>query len=321
MARIIPRGRRFLAHCWTYIANATTRYAWGVLFLSIAGIAVAFLGSKYLEPGTIPADMVRSLSDAILVSAILAVLVDPYLKRRMQDESGWAALFGYLNPKAPKGLREALRDLATCRRYFEEASWEINFDWHDQEHTVLEVTLEVSNTGVNLDVNPYRPNGRPWVLASIHGHDTKYLRYSLYCPGHIRIDLHDDELDPYVVAKDDRSIFVDESRLQINGGVPPDASFDSVHVARMYRHATGYIPLHHNKYVERLPFTLTGTALHDIDIRVSHPANEGQAKPSEWLRHASEAPNPDKRQFGRATPGQVTLVSWGPGINKGVAEG
>jgi len=293
--------------------SAAVRYVGGVLLLLTLGIAGELVASLLLEPGSASQELVRGLSEAALVSALLAALVDPYLKRRLQDDSGWGAVFGYLNPKAPPELREALRELADCRRYYTESAWTAHFAWHNNEKTILIVTLECTNTGINLDSKPYKPNGRPWVLASCDGCRTEYLRYTLSCPGHFPpLDAKDVSLTPYVVRQEDGSIYVEEGRLVGHRAIPPGVSFETLKAARMYRHANGYVPIHHAKFVDRLPFTLTGPALKDLELTVAHPRQEGRRFPEEWKRLATAVANPETRSLGRVTPGQVTLLSWSP---------
>src|SRR6266508_2602602 len=88
-------------------ANATVRYAGGIFVLLGFGIAGRLLSVAYLSPESIFRVVVVGLSDALLVAGMLAIVVDPYLKRRFQEGSGWDAVFGWLNPKAPKELRAA----------------------------------------------------------------------------------------------------------------------------------------------------------------------------------------------------------------------
>jgi hypothetical protein len=306
-----------LARLWSQFTDASARYAGGVFFLLALGVLGELAGAKYLGPNTIPHNLVQGFSDAFLVTSVLAILVDPYLKRRMQHESGWSALFGYLNPNAPEGLREALKDLAVCQRYYTNAAWTLSFAWHDEAKKVLAVTMEVTYTGINIDLKAYRPSAKPWVLASTDGHQSEYLRYALNCPGHIQpVDVRGDDLEPHTIYQDDGSVCIDIGRLARGRAIPPGAHFNIVQTARMYRHANGYVPLQHDRYIEKLPLTLTGPALKDLDVRVTHPREEGRRVPAEWKRLAGSSRNPESRTFGRATPGQITLISWYLANNK-----
>ena len=307
------RAIRILAKLWSRLTDASVRYGWGVFLLLLAGVAAEYPGAKYLKPDSVPHSLVQGFGDAFLVTGVLALLVDPYLKRRMQQESGWSALFGYLNPNAPAGLREALKDLAVCQRYYTRAAWKITFEWHDEPNRILSVTMEVTYTGINLDLKPYHPHGKPWVLASTDGYQSEYKRYSLSCPGHIEpVDVRDDALRVQTVVHDDGSIYIEPAKLAPGRAIPPGARFEVVRCARMYRHISGYVPLQHDRYIESVPMTLEGAALKDLDVRVTHPREEGRQVPAEWKRLASSPKKSESRMFGRATPGQITLVSWGP---------
>ena len=312
------RTKRVLVKLWSRVTDASVRYAWGVFLLLLAGVAAEFAGSKYLQPDSVPRSLVQGFGDAFLVTGVLALLVDPYLKSRMQQESGWSALFGYLNPNAPEGLREALKDLAVCQRYYTRAAWKITFEWHDQVKRVLAVTMEVTYTGINIDLKPYRPHGKPWVLASTDGYQSEYIQYSLSCPGHIEpVDVRGDALRAQTVIQNDGSIFIEPAKLAAGRAIPPGARFEVVRSARMYRHVSGYVPLQHDRYIESVPMTLEGEALEDLDVRVTHPREEGRQVPAEWKRLASSPKKSESRAFGRATPGQITLVSWGPANRPG----
>lgn len=257
--------------------------------------------------------LLQGFSEAALVSGVLAILVDPYLKRRLQDDSGWTALFGYLNPRASRELREAIQELAACKRYYTKASWHISFAWADEANTILAITLEVVRTGYNIDLEPYRPNGRPWVLASTPGYQTQYLRYSLSCPGHITmVDFRGAALQAFVKTQDDHSLVLDERGLLKGRGIaiPPDARFESINRTRMYRHMSGFVPLHYETFIESLTFALSGQALNDLRVKVQHPRPDNRNLPAEWTRSPTEAQKSAVRTFGRATPGQVTLISW-----------
>jgi len=305
------RYRKVIALLGSLLGNATARYAGGVLVLFVFGVIGVWIAQVHLAGDPTPRVLLEAFSEAALVSSVLAILVDPYLKRRLQDESGWIALFGYLNPRAPKELRQAIQELAACNRYYTKAEWSISFAWHDRPNAVLAITLEVTRTGYNIGPEPYKPNGRPWVLASTHGYQTEYLRYALSCPGHITpVDVSGTELAPYLVIQDDHSVYLDESRLVRNQAIPPDVRFESINQTRMYRHAAGYVPLHYENFFESLTFTIGGPALEDLYVRIQHPRQDKRNLPAEWKRLPSGVTPQRTRTFGRATPGQVTLVSW-----------
>lgn len=316
IASFLTWARGIIVVLWNNMTNASARARWGVLILLTLGVLGELAGPKYLRVDTVSRSLVQGFSDAFLITGLLAILVDPYMKRRMQEEAAWTAIFGYLNQNAPESLREALKELATCTRYYVKAAWTIQLDWLDKSKRILVVTMTVEYTGVNLDIKSYRPNGKPWVLASTDGYESEYLQYSLHCTGHITpVDIRADDLKQYVMTQNDGSIYIDEARLAAGRAIPSGATFENVNQARMYRHATGYVPLQHNKYIESIPITLAGSALADLDVRITHPRQEGRRVPSEWKRFASSKKNPESRTFGRATPGQITLISWVPANN------
>lgn len=313
MTKMRDRIHRLGVWIRALLTNATVRYRGSVLVLFLVGIVGEILGNDDPRFKILPQALVLGFSEAALLAALLAIIVDPYLKRRLQQESGWGGIFAFLNPKAPSELKEAIQELADCKRYNTKTKWSLGFAWHDDNKTILAVTLQSENTCINLARSPYRPAAHPWALASTRGYQTKYLHYSLSCPGHIApIDLRGTELDQHVVTQDNLSISLDERRIVGRRAIPPDVAFDNVLCALMYRHSVGYIPLQHGLFGNDLIVELKGPALADIDVTVSHLERIGRKLPHEWKRPASSKVNPELRRFGRVAPGEVTLVSWSP---------
>lgn len=313
MSAISSQLKRVADHLLSVIQNAGVRYYVGVSGLLVLGVLGEIAAHRYLAQGSVVAALSSSLGEAFLVSAILASIVDPFLKRRLQMDSGWDAVFGYLNPNAPVELRAALQELAVCKQYLKQVRWTANFTWHNDERTILCVVLEARNVGLNVDRVPYRPRGRLWVLASTAGYRTDYLRYSLSCPGHIEtVEMAENELQAFIVRESDGSIYLDEQRLVGDRAIPTNVPFENLKRARMHRQSFGYVPLHHSKFGETLTVRLEGPALVDLDVSVSHPSQEGKTAPSEWKRLAADHKGNEERRFGRCTPGQVTLLSWSP---------
>lgn len=297
-----------------FFKNATVKFAGGVLLLVAFGASAELIAHNLMPADSWAALLLRGLGEAVLISAMLALIVDPYLKRRLRDESGWEVLFGYLNPMAPKHLREALKELASCKTYNTEVVWTVTFTWVDPEQAILALTIESFSASLNLDRRPQKIDERPWVLASIGGYQSEYLRYSLSCPGYFQpIDLRDAELQPYVETHDNRSISLDDERMAAGRLLPPGVHFENIRVARMYRHGSGYLPLQHGKFAEKVAVVLKGDALSDLDIIVSIPRRVHQKDLSEWRRRAAPpSEHNSRKKLGQVSPGQITLISWGP---------
>lgn len=296
----------------TFFKNATVRYVGGVLFLLLLGAFGQVLGYAYFQEGTFERSLSLSFSEAALVSAILAMLVDPFLKRRIQDEAAWSGVFGYLNERAPQGLRKALRELATCSVYSPRTTWTLTFDWENAEHSILTLTVDVNSTNENIGRKAHKLDGKLWMLGSTAGYQSRYLRYRVSCPGVIdSVDLLEDELQEFISFENDGTIVVDEARASKQQSIPPGKTFEIVKRACMYRHVNGHIPLHHGKFGEHLKIVLQGNAFEAIDVRVSHPDHPERGNtPTERHHTAAMRPTPFVTHFQRITPGQVTLVSW-----------
>lgn len=299
--------------------NATGRYVGGVLLLLAGGLAAEVFGHLLLDETSFWYALTTGIGEAFLISAILATLVDPFLKRRMQTESAWSGIFSFLNSQAPEGLREAIRDLAECKVYYSRTTWTLAFEWFDKAEGILAVTIDIRSTGRNISKEPYKLNRKAWLLASTTGYQSKYLRYAVSCPGKITsIDATTDELKDHITIQDDGSLTVDEASLSAGQAIPPGSTFEMIKRACMYRHQNGYIPLHHGKFGENVEIKLTGSAIADIDIRVAHPMFDGHSILTERRRPAASEPAADSAKFLRVTPGQTTIVSWKPATHEDV---
>ncbi|MFD4412175.1 hypothetical protein [Streptomyces sp. NPDC058476] len=284
-------------------------YAIGVLLLFILGIAGEVSAAHHVSFWGVSEELVSGLGEAFLVSGILAVLVDPLMKRRMQDDSAWGAIFGYLNPAAPEGLRKAVREIVKPRSYVKQCRWEAKFEWHESRK-VLAIELGISAALVNLDPKKrYKITGPRWVLGSIPGHETKYLEFTMTCPAGDfgQLSKRGDELDSYVEKRDDGTLLLDVGELAKGCTIPPSASWSDTRKAVMYRSSSGYVPLHTRSYAEDLTVTVSGTALRDLRVYVTAPSREpyGPLK----LRENGKTQSFEVR-LQENVPGQLILLSW-----------
>ncbi|WP_372669684.1 hypothetical protein [Amycolatopsis kentuckyensis] len=288
-------------------------YRIGVTLLIVIGLLGELLGHNRLHEGTFAQSTILGLSEALLISGILAVVVDPFLKQRIQEESAWAGIFGFLNERAPSGLRKSLQELAACEVFFPKTKWTLDFAWKNQPLGVLSLTISVQSTGENISRKPHKLDGKLWVLASTATFRSEYLKYSASCPGAFTsVDLSGEALTAHVTTQSDGSLVLDEASACGHREIPAGKTFEIARQARMFRHKSGYVPLQHSRFGEELEIELKGPALSDIDLRVIHPRETGRKKPAEKKRPSSRRATPDRYQFSRITPGQVTIVSWKP---------
>ncbi|MGW3665292.1 hypothetical protein [Streptomyces sp. NPDC005141] len=292
-------------------------YVIGVLLLFILGIAGEVSAAHHVSFWGVSEELVSGLGEAFLVSGILAVLVDPLMKRRMQDDSAWGAIFGYLNPAAPEGLRKAVREIVKPRSYVKQCHWKAKFEWHESENVpaheskkVLAIELGIYAALVNLDPKKrYKIAGPRWVLGSIPGYETKYLEFTMTCPtGDFgQLSKCGDELDSYVETRDDGTLLLDVGELAKGCTIPPSASWSDTRKAVMYRSSSGYVPLHTRSYAEDLTVTVSGAALPDLRVYVTAPSREpyGPLK----LRENDKTQSFEVR-LQENVPGQLILLSW-----------
>jgi hypothetical protein len=306
-----PKARfeRILQRVWSWLCNATVRYVGGVLLLFLGGVFGEVAGNLWLGDAAFAHGLVLGVSEAAIVSAVLTVLVDPFLKRRLQQESAWRGVFGLLAVDPPASFRKTFAELADCRVFFSETTWTLTFDWIDATtKEFLCLTMKVQSEGKNISREPHKLEGEAWVLAStanLPDRHSRYTRYAVSCPGHIApIDLSEAEMTPHAKTNSDGSVSLDEWILSRRQSIPPGEPFEMTREAVMYRHANGHVPLQHGKFGDKLKIILQG------DVRVLHPSMEGRKRSFERRRDASSRRNPDEKTFSPITPGQVTIVSW-----------
>ncbi|MFJ1975280.1 hypothetical protein ACIO93_42415 [Streptomyces sp. NPDC087903] len=283
----------------------------GVLLLFILGITGEVAAAQHLSFWIISEELISGLGEAFLVSGILAVLVDPAMKRRMQDESAWGAIFGYLNPAAPEGLREAVREIVKPRSYVKRCHWDAKFKWHDEPAgepapvpRVLVIELGIYAESVNLDPKrKYEITGTRWVLGSIPGKKTEYLECAMTCSEGDFPPLVEsgEKLQAYVEPRDDGTLVLDAGKLAKGWIIPPAASWSDARKAKMFRNSSGYIPLHNRSYAEEITVTVSGAALCDLQISVTVPSRDFY-EPLELSEN--------KVHFRGNAPGQLILLSW-----------
>ena len=285
-------------------------YIVGVLLLFLLGVAGEVATAYRVRILSIPEGLISSLGEAFLVSGILAVLVDPLMKRRMQDDSAWGAIFGYLNPAAPEGLRKAVREVVEPRSYAKQSRWEVKFEWYGKGKEVIALEVDYSATFVNLDPKKgCRLTGLRWVLGSIPGHETEHLEFIVTCPASDfgALIRRKEELDPYIDRRGDGAILLDAGRLLKDCIIPPKASWSEVRKAVMYRNSSGYLSLHNQSYVEDLTVAVSGAALRDLEFYVTAP-NRGSVPLMNWDGGATQS---FETHLKENAPGQLILLSWG----------
>lgn len=78
--------------------------------------------------------------------------------------------------------------------------------------------------------------------------------------------------------------------------------------ARMYRHATDYVPLAHGSFTLACDLELSGPALEELTVSAFTP-KRSQPDDQEWVFRAGEG-DPRKFTWYNVTPNQTTIVSW-----------
>lgn len=295
------------------------------VWLVLAALLVISLGSYTLAftvwTDGVASEALHSVGEGMLVAVVLGAAGDFYLKYRLAEDSvrrgvetAISETFGFLSPAQPRGLKSAVKEFASARLYAKLTEWQATFDWEDRSAGILSVTLTVSNNGCSLYDDGYLPTHELWELQSTMQYRTSYLRYCLHSPEcEISVDCDELTLRNYVSTQNNRLV-LDQAQLLrdtlgSSSGLKHGAHYHSSRSTKMYRHASGHIPLMHSNFEIKCTLDIDGDALDDLKIDVFQSKSADNYH--EWRFIGRKADRPMHCEWSNVTPGQATIVSWG----------
>jgi hypothetical protein len=292
--------------------NRFSRWQHWLVLISFAIAAAAFfVGSNYLLASSLPYELSRSIADALIVSVIVSLAVEPRLLRYFGNELSSQTFWASFYSRAPESFKESVKKLASTDRFVVEAHWSINFDWADEEKCVIrlfiESVLHVENRGPRPSV--LKPNyfvyesQFPEFAAEFHS-------YKIACQDPV---FYGDAMkDGYLNSGHFRDGTLRIRPAKGSGAffeVSPGRRYTSVTSATTYVGPIGHFPLVTTTPTLKTVLNFDGSALPSLYLSVMSPGL-GEAST------AMDGPGQDFRakediQIGEvALTGQAILLSW-----------
>lgn len=296
-------------------------YRTALLALFLLSIELILWGTARKHIFTFPnlnkddtAKLVVAIGEAFLVALVLALVVDPYVKKRLMREGGYDLFWAAYSPDAPPELRQGLVALLKLRQYYRNVIITIEMEWKDASlRDALKLKICVVSCGVNLERRGFKPASKKWVLSSPHGGESSYDLWGLSVPSvgqHIVLTKDDFEraMDggPIAERAEDGTLFICEERMQIEFSIPFEAEFVTERRATVFRAADDAFPIVHPGPALVGELRVVGSAEPDLNYDAFHAGLlPGTA---DW----KALPNGGRVfPFGSMTfPGQVTMLSW-----------
>ncbi|WP_369231695.1 hypothetical protein AB5J56_08730 [Streptomyces sp. R21] len=288
-------------------------------YLLLVPAVISYAVSRYWLDGGEFHNAAAALGESFLVAAVLAVSGDFYLKYKLYEAAERKSLgqqvgemFGFLDPNQPQQLQDAVMEFSEGKSYLRSSHWHVAFDWEGPD--VLRLNITVIQDGRSIGRDGLRFIKPPWILRSVDGFPSAFTYYGLSCPqSRVRVDEGEEVIRSYALPfrEDDSRVSLNQARL-IAEKSPQEViarghDFTARRSARMYRHATDYVPLSHGAFAIDVHLELSGSALQDLTVSAFTP--KSSVGDQERVFQAAEGGTREV-VWHNVTPNQATIVSW-----------
>lgn len=270
----------------------------------ILAIGLALLALSLQLPRENPLhDFSESIAEALLISWIIARLVDPYVLSRFSHDLGTGVIWSLLSDDAPHELRKAFEAALRLDRYHKSIAWTITFEW-EKPLKILKLTIRAVSRGQALGQG-FSPAHVSWVLGSTDGYESRVESWSFdVSEDGIHIDKRLPEIAAFCDVQAGGRVGLDTTRFASGIVVGTGRFYTIDKTAVMFRRPHGYLPLVASSAVLESTFELKGSALADLDIEfilkdVGQPTRN-PSRPDEYLIVVQEL----------RWPGSTALVTW-----------
>lgn len=261
-----------------------------------------------------------SLAEALVISLVIGVAVEPYVRSNFVKEVMGDAIWGMINPNAPALYREALGRIAGHKLVYDTSTWRLHFEWVGDDQKLVQISIANEAIGRNVDTKPQILTGPTWILASCESYTSRFTKWSLIIPETSTYRVYDESQlakilmvtgQPRSGRGADGSVALDKEYLGGDSPIPAAGLF--LYEARgiMTRHSVGYLPLIYSISSLETRLFLDGPALGDLRIRIAVP---GEAEVKYTGENQIELSN---NEVGTVLAGQQLLVSWKLASGKG----
>lgn len=256
--------------------NRTELRSW--IILSILGIlagALFLLSSTVTLPDGLHV-LVQSVAEALTVSVVVALVVEPRLLRHFGEELAsqtfWVSFFS----RAPRAYREAIQELASATQFGIEVNLKVALDWADDDQAIIRFRYEFTSYRENHSNKPFPYNPRGHLFDSpFPSYKAEIDQYEVICEGATfrgcplrdNFSLVEREKDGRLVVKP-----VNESSSSYFQ-VPPGLRYTTIFGGTTYYHESARVPIGISTPALSLTFELQGSALPDLWISIIHPGS------------------------------------------------
>jgi hypothetical protein len=221
------------------------------------------------------------MAEALVVSVVVAMAVEPYLLRHFGEElesfgeelatqTFWTSFYA----RAPVPYREAIQELTGEEQFSIHAEFLVTLDWVDAKKSMVRITTEFINHRENRGSAAYRLRATSFVFESaFENYPAKFLEYSVICEdNNLYIDfLKDDSVN--VVESEDGRLLLQTRTSDPNipqFTVPPGARYTTLSKTLTFSGPSGFAPLIIVRPALRLTVQFFGSALPDLYVSLLH---------------------------------------------------
>jgi len=286
------------------------------LILAILAVLAAILFSLSATL-TLPGEahtLMQSVAEALTVSIVVALVVEPRLLRHFGEELATQTFWASFYSRAPREYRQAVQELASATQFAIAVQWKVTLDWADDSRAAIRFRSEITNYRENRGQKEFTLVPRSFVYeSSSPSHKATIDDYQVICEG---ATFHGSPLQDNSARiesdKDGRLVLkpVDESAAGYFK-VPPGLRYTIIAKATTYVTEIGHAPLAIATPTLSLNIELQGTALPDLWISIIHPGL-GSADARISAAGSSLGDNGPIHIGEVSLSGQAILLSWAP---------
>ena len=248
-----------------------------LLTLGAAGVALILVAAlNHKVNASEWREVCFSVGEALIVSSLLGLSIDPFLRRKFADEIAHDVFLTLFGIRAPTDYVLGLESLCRTDRLSHGAIWEVNLEWFDDQRLV-KAEICVRNTIKVIGSTDWEPND-PWLISSAVGSPGSV--WTLY---EATIVAGDGTVSHVPRISNDRITGVSNDTgvglilpvRDIVGSltVPSGSEYQVTMVGELYFLAQGSIPLVHSSPALNTTFIVRGSALADLDVTLSDGAS------------------------------------------------
>ena len=286
-------------------------YLLTLIFLAVTAATLFILGANVLTTGEAHT-FSQAIGEALIVSLVVAIVVEPRLLQHFGEEIASKSFWTSFYARAPEQYRNAIQNLARETQFTQAIRWRLEFDWIDDTHDIIKLTITILNFRENRDTKPYPVAPYAFAFESRFSNCvTEFITYKIYSESLTRsIDVFLDKRIQPQHASDGRLIVFDETEPVFT--VEPDQRFTTETRFVTYVDSIGYYPLTVTRPTLCATVQLMGTALNDLFISVLHPGSGTMQTKNEGVgTELQKQGEQGEIRVGEVyITGQAVLVSW-----------